>query len=456
MKKENFDNNITIWKKLFGVDEKTIDALYADIVKRNQKLDKRIFLTVKPWFVALVSFYSKLMSKGFNEKLDLDGNDFVFITCFDPVHRVKTLPLIAKGYKYTKFFLPTTTRPTVVRDYCEYYKEKTDETVFFGLFNLADIRQYCNFLRKNKKILNEIQCDSVEDAEVLRYHIKRFALYSIYAQRVFGNVTNDKIWVFEHDKFFFIPVINEFRKKNVATVQMQHGTFFNPKKAVYLPLYTDKIICSSEREKELYVESGVREQDVYIAGAPLQTIGGKIESSICEKYDLLVLLTITQGDLIEIQKKTLNYINQHYKEKKVLLRFRPRSKERDRKILEDYLGNHDISNGTSLIEDVKSAKKILTFSMDAIFGIIQTDKVFVAIVSREEMYGHYLDGICYTTDNLDISMRNLFETTTDEAKNKYLSVFGETKVENIKKNFYGIIESLKESLCLTIILFGVL
>lgn len=446
MKKENFETNIAIWKRLFGVDDKTIDALYADIVKRNQKLDKRINLTVKPWFIALVSFYSKLKSRGYNGKFATDGDDFVFVTCFDPVHRVKTLPLIAGGKKYSKFFLPTTTRPTVVRDYCHYYKEKADETVFLGLFNLVDIRKYSLFLKNNRRILNEIQCDNVEDADVLRYHIKRFALYSIYTQRVFGKVKNDIIWIFEHDKFFFIPVINEFRKKNVTTVQLQHGTFFNPMKAVYIPLYTDKIICSSEREKELYIESGVREQDVYIAGAPLQTIGSEIGTSVKEKYDLLVLLTIAQGDLIDMQKVTLNHINQHYSDKKILLRFRPRSKEQDRQVLEENLGKHDISNGTTLIEDIQSAKKILTFSMDSIYCIIQTDKVFVAIVSKEEMYGHYLDGICYTTHDLDISLRNLFEISTDEARNKYLSVFGETKGENIKKNFQGIIDSLKESI----------
>lgn len=443
MKKENFERHVEIWKKLFDVDNKTINALYADIVKRNLPFNKKLGLTVHPWFVRLVSIYEKIFAHGCCKPYKNDSDDFVFVTCPDPIHRVKTLPLVAKDFKYTKFFLPSTTRPTVVKHYYNYYKEKGNEKFVLGVFSNDDIRKYRYFLQENKTILKSIKCDNDEDTSALRYYIMRYALYSIYAKRMFADAANNTLWLFEHDKFFFIPVINEFRKKNVLTVQMQHGTFFNPYTDVYIPLYTDKIICCSEREKYLYKEGGVDEKDIYVTGAPLQTIGSN-KLDVEEKYDIAVLLTETDtSTTLSLQQTALKYLGDNYTDIKILLRFRPRSKEKDKLNLAEFTYGFDISESTSLMEDICSARKVISFSEDAIFEVIRAGRRFVCFVEPSRLYGHYLDGVCYTVDQLEISIKKLIEENTNDVKEKYLFIYGETDIDALRQNFNKAIHEIK-------------
>lgn len=442
MKKEDFDRNAEIWRNLFDIDDKTINALYADIVKRGLPFNKKLGMTIQPWFVSLVSIYERYFAHGCNKPYNNDGDDFVFVTCLDPIHRVKTLPLVAKDFKYTKFFLPSTTRPTVVKHYYNYYKKKGNEKFVLGVFSNEDIRKYRFFLHENKTILKSIKCDNEEDTSALRYYIMRYALYDIYAKRVFAGTASNSLWLFEHDKFFFIPVINEFRKKNVLTVQMQHGTFFNPHTDAYIPLYTDKIFCCSEREKSLYKEGGVDGKDIYVTGAPLQTIGSS-KLDVEKKYDVVVLLTETDTSALSLQQKALKYLGDNYAEKKILLRFRPRSKERDKLKLAGYTFGFDISESTSLMEDICSAHKVLSFSEDATFEVIRAGRQFVCLVEPSRLYGHYLDGVCYTVDQLEVCIKKLTEEDTYDIKEKYLFIYGETEIEAIRQNFKNAILEIK-------------
>ena len=444
MTKNDFDDNRGIWIKLFSVDDLTLEALYADIVKRNVSFDRRLLLTIKPWFVCLVSLFERLVTPKSHKEFDCTGDDFVFITCPDPVHRVKNLSLIAGNLKYSKFFLPSTTRPTVVRQYYNYYKKETKENVFFGIFSYDDIRNYRTFLKENKEILNTIKCYSKEDTIALKYHVMRYALYSIYAKRAFAKIENKSLWMFEHDKFFFIPVVEHFRKKRVTTIQMQHGTFFNPNTAVFIPLYTDKIICCSQREKFLYKESGVKDEDIYVVGAPLQTIVEQKEIQVEVKYDILVLLTASSIAL-SVMETTLEYLREHFADKKILLRFRLRSKDVDLKALSHCIKGFSISEGTSLFEDICSSQRVISFSEDANFEVISIGKKFISFVNPSCLYRNYLDGICYTIENIDECMSKLMSSDDEMYNDRYVEAYGETDLNKIAKNFNTIITQLKDS-----------
>lgn len=113
--------------------------------------------------------------------------------------------------------------------------------------------------------------------------------------------------------------------------------FFNPITDDRLPLYVNKMICCSEREKSLYRDGGVDIKDIYVTGAPLQTLHAKQFTDGPIKYDLLVLLSDTIPRCIERQIVCLKYINEHYRDKKTLLRFRPKSAAKDKKILLNIL-----------------------------------------------------------------------------------------------------------------------
>jgi hypothetical protein len=446
MTEKNLTPNLEVFQHLFNLDKRTVEAIKGDILKRESNKSSFLSrLSIAPWFVYTVSIFERMIAPSMSKSFDPSGDDFVFVSCIDPVHRVKTLPLVANNYKYTLFFLPTVTRPTVVKAYYKHYKENSAEKVYFGTFKRSDVTKYKSFIKQNAASFNQIQCDNENDTRVLREYARRFALYQIYAERVFANSNKDRLWLFEHDKFFFIPVINYFRGKGIMTTQLQHGTFFNPDNTTYFPLYSDKVICCSEREKGLYKETGVKDCDIYIVGAPLQTIGPKKRIDVEEIYDLAVVLTSTAPDELELQKKVLTYIKENLRDKKVLLRFRPRSAAVDKENLSEYTDDFIISEGTTLSEDLCSAKKIITFSLDSIYEIIRNDKIFVTFVDQTDMIGQSLDRICHSVDETETCIEELFEATADSERERYVEVFGETDLEKLRENFKMVINELKKN-----------
>lgn len=443
MTKKDFDNNIVIWKELFGIDDKTIDVIRAELLKEGYKYNRLTVLACNPWFIRILSIVERFLSPKLSNDYRLDDEDFIMIACFDGFNRVKTLPLIAGKFKYKVYFLPTLTRPKQVRDFYNYYKN-AEIDVFFGTFPNNVIKEYANFLKRNKILFSNIKCDEKDSEKILRYFMKRFAIYSIYAKEIFKQVSNEKLWIFEQDKHYFTPVINEFRKRGVMTVELQHGTFFNPMTDDRLPLYVDKMICCSEREKCLYRDGGADIKDIYVTGAPLQTLHARKYADGPIKYDLLVLLTVATPSRIERQVVTLKYINGHYKDKRILLRFRPKSAIQDKKILAEYVKGHIISTGTSLIEDLCASDKVITFSEDAIFEIIQAKKPFIAIFNKSDLYGGYLDGLCYTTDEIEECLDTLFSKDFTVDLDKYIRAFGETDLNVVKERFENVLYELKE------------
>lgn len=447
MNEIDFDNNIEIWKYLFDIDDKTIEALSADSIKGvkavDYKYNRLTVLAGKPWFIRLISNVERLLSPKLSKNYKLDDEDFIMIASYDGFNRVKTLPLIAGKFKYKVFFLPTITRPMHVRGFYNFYKN-AEMDVFFGTFPNHVIKEYSNFLKRNKKLFSDIKCEDKESEKILRYMMKRFAIYSIYAKEIFKHASNEKLWIFEQDKFYFIPVINEFRKKGVMTVELQHGTFFNPTTDFRLPLYVDKMICCSEREKCLYRDGGVDMKDIYVTGAPLQTLHEKKDAEGSIIFDLLVLLTDATRTHIDRQIITLTYINEHFKDKRILIRFRPKSALRDKEILAKYVKGYSISTGTSLMEDLSSSERVVTLSEDSIFSIIQARKPFIAFVNKSDLYGGYLDGLCHTTDDIEECLTKLFSKDYSTDIDKYIYAFGETDINVVKNRFEKVLYELKD------------
>lgn len=316
--------------------------------------------------------------------------------------------------------------------------------VYFGTFPNSVIKEYSLFLKRKKKFFSNIKCEAKENERILRYLMKRFAIYSIYAKHFFKHASNERLWIFEQDKHYFTPVISEFRKKGVMSIELQHGTFFNPMTDDRLPLYVDKMICCSEREKCLYRDGGADIKDIYVTGAPLQTLHAEKYADGPIKYDLLMLFTQATPTLIGRQIATLKYINKHYKNKRILLRFRPRSAAQDKKNLAEYVKGYIISTGTSLMEDLCSSEKVLTFSEDTIFEIIQAEKPFIAIFNKSDLYGGYLDGLCYTTDEIEECLDTLFSKDFTVDLDKYIRAFGETDLNVVKGRFEKVLYELMD------------
>lgn len=111
-----------------------------------------------------------------------------------------------------------------------------------------------------------------------------------------------------------------------------------------------------EREKSLYRDGGVDIKDIYV-WCSITTLHAKQFTDGPIKYDLLVLLSDTIPRCIEKVNRCLKYINEHYRDKKTLLRFRPKSAAKDTKILE-YIKGYRVSSGTSFCEDLCSAEKL--------------------------------------------------------------------------------------------------
>jgi len=67
----------------------------------------------------------------------------------------------------------------------------------------------------------------------------------------------------------------------------------------------------------------------------------------------------------------------------------------------------------------------------------------MAFVDKSDLYGGYLDGLCYSIDGIDTCLTKLFSKDYSIDINRYISAFGDTDLEIVKKRFENVIYELK-------------
>ena len=427
-------------KEAFQLDDLTIAALGVE----SERMKKMSLIQRHPFlFHGLLSIISNLLYPfwGLNRKVHLSNEDFVFISSTDPVFRTKNIGLITGNLSYSIIHLPNF-HIKQAKNYDKYFKNQNIKAFFptISLFNVLKARKQ---LKRFSKACTLNQ--KANEYKVMECVLSIFLIYDNVVKDVLRNYTefNGK-WILEHQIYFYAPVVFNLRSLGKKTTMLQHGLFFKPTMD-FFPLNCDKVLCCSEREKKIYIREGVEEERVKVLGIPLQTLTSsahqKREGREEKEYNLLLLLSIVTDANVSLIKEILRYIQGKYD--KVLLRFRPRSRDKDMIMLGDSIDSFAISDqGHTIVEDLQRSKNVITFSADAIVEIVKVNSPFLYIWLKE--YQDFIKEIdCATMDNYKEKVDQLMnsEIVTNKMQEMAVEMVGEQNIEIIKSRFVDYIQS---------------
>lgn len=391
------------------------------------------------FFYSLLAIVTNLLFPilGLKRRVHSSEFDFVFISCPDPVFRTKNIDMLAGTLKYCIIYLPNFHLSASIR-YHKYFKEIGVMTVF-PTISLRQVLYTWIKMRKFKRKCR-LATGDLEEKKLIST-LSRFLLYDELTKKFISDLDSfSGSWILEHQIYYFLNTIVHLREQGKESTMLQHGLFFKPT-TDFFPLHCDKVLCCSEREKNIYIKEGIDSNRVKVLGIPLQTISREnFKQSSRTEYQLLILLTLVNKNNAPKIGEILTFVRQHFDS--VLLRFRPRSKESDKRLLEKYIANFDISEGKTIGDDLQRSQKVVTFSADAIVEVVKFNKPFVYIWLKE-----YQDFVkknqCATMGDY----KNYLQTLKDE--NSYTNtmkemsnyIVGEQRIEILNERFVSFVES---------------
>lgn len=442
-------------------DNQTIFHKYRKEIKDTLNVDENVLYMVEDEYKRLCSrsatsrhpsltarhpflFYSLLAIAtnflfpilGLKRRVRSSEFDFVFVSCPDPVFRTKNIDMLAGTLKYCIIYLPNYHLSASIR-YHKYFKNMG----VMAIFPTISFRQVLYTWMKMRKFKRKfgLTTGNLEETKMTST-MTRFLLYDKLTKKFvsdLGFFTGK--WILEHQIFYFLNTVVNLREQGKESTMLQHGLFFKPT-TDFFPLHCDKVLCCSEREKDIYIKEGIDSNRVKVLGIPLQTISREnFKQSSRTEYQLLILLTLVNENNASKIGEILTFVRQHFDS--VLLRFRPRSKESDKRFLEKYIANFDISEGKTIGDDLLRSKKMITFSADAIVEVVKYSKPFVYIWLKE--YQEFLEKIqCATMDDYKNQIQTLM--SEDSYTNKMIEMsnylVGDQRIEVIKGRFNSFVK----------------
>lgn len=418
----------------FGFDERTVKALSVE-ADRNRRLT---MLMKHPYLFHLaLSIITNLIYPllGLRRKVRISKEEFIFVSCADPVFRTKNIGLITGNLSYCIIHQPN----FHIKQTINYHKYFLSQSIkaFFPTVRPQDV---INARRQLKRFEKAAKVDKkIDGYAVMKSVLSLFLINSNVTKGYLKDCMEFKgKWILEHQIYFFVPVIYNLRSEGRETTMLQHGLFFKPT-TDFFPLNCDKVLCCSEREKRIYMREGVEENRVNVLGIPIQTITQTEMANSVENnetvFNLLLLLTIVTKENAPLIKEIIAYIKGKYD--KVLIRFRPRSREEDIQLLGDAVSDFTISDqNKTIVEDLRRSKKVITFSADALVEVVRADRPFLYIWLKE--YQGFIEEIqCATMHNykeqVDLLMNS--EGITNKMQLMAKEMVGEQKVSEIQKRF---------------------
>lgn len=415
-------------------DDKAAEMI---IFESNRKADLSLQARYPFLFHGLLAIFTNLLYPllGLRRLIEFGDEDFVFVSCPDPIFRTKTLGLITGRLKYSIIYLPNFHVFSALR-YHNYFKENGTK-VFFPTIRLRHV------LKAKKRLANfKKNVDSLESNIETRKLVSVLSSSLIYDEVVrdfvyHSNSFNGK-WILEHDKFYFMPTVVNLHKIGEQCTMLQHGCFMEID-SDFVPLFCDKVLCCSDRERNTYISCGVAPERVMVFGAPLQTLGGENQLNVTEtkSYSLLILLSYVNEDSLQSMKAVLSYVKE--KCDSILVRMRPRSKKNDMTWLRKELEGMTISNNKNkLSEDIVSCQKVISFSEDANIEVIKNNKPFIYIYPWSGENRNLRHDLPYATiNNYKDEINKLMEQDfySSFSKEQYKEIVGETDVNVLRQRF---------------------
>ena len=342
----------------------------------------------------------------------------------------------------------------------EAYDHKYVQPEFYR-FALKDIFKAFLIIIRSYRRLH--RCSNELD-DIFKIYMGRFAkifvtpiIYGGFIERFLKHNLFDErriIWLFDYDYHYkyivFNNIIHRMRNKDV-TVHIQHGSFIDYSRSYCNPI-SDYTLCCSLREKKLIETSNEFHSKPYILGAPLQTFDDVSEKELDIKWDILLLLTISDDNNFGSMRKVLSSLDTS--NFRIRVRYRPASKIRDMKALGKFTKDMETSEGTTLLDDVLMAKMVICFSEDAIYTAIRSNKPIIYIRNKEILKNYDLSEESpyffikddETFMNVDVNALLSIHAKCNYLKDKFiLNNFGYYNLEDIKKQINSILSEIKQS-----------
>lgn len=431
---EDFKRRI---QTIFGIDDYTIDILNGEI---NRDVGPITFVRRYPFFFYIIlAVIGRILFflKGVKRNISVKDEDYIFVSCPDPIFRTRNIGQISKGLHYCILFLPNFHLLSALY-YSSFFKKNSIKAYFptVRLNHIAKARRRINKLKQSVSFAN------TEDVLKILSTLSIFAIYNEVMEDCLKRMGQFKgKWILEHQKFYFISVVDVLRRNGIKSTMLQHGVFFEPFYD-FIPLFCDTVLCCSEREKQIYCNNGVSKERVLVFGAPLQTLQvSHISRTQNKQYDLLVLMTIITDNNIQLIKNVLSFLKDNYNS--ILIRMRPRSRKNDEEKLKEVIKGFSVSkDGRTISDDILSCKKAISFSVDA---NIELTKYYIPFIyiwdGGDDSLVEELN--CATKDNYKEEIQKLMteEFYSTFSKEQYKQLLGETDVAVLNERFVTYIKN---------------
>lgn len=438
------------------IDNRTIDCIFDSIEfeyesqSNNKSINSYVFIFSLPFIILFTNLLFLLKFQNRIRKI----NKFIFITHYSHIIKLKSLNTILDENDYSILYIPTLHLGDIKKHYSFFSKNQNVSFLSFGFTAFILGFHLIKHLRSLFRILNKTEVIESKIGQFLIIKsILSFKTFQIVTQQYLkkGLLKNfyNHVFVFDADKPpQFSGIINVLSKNKAKCINLQHGSFFDNNK-FYLPAYAQYCFCCSEREKNLYISHGMIPDNIFITGAPLQTIGNNTKNKNLKStyilYDFLILCSSTRGkELLQIQINTIKKLSLK-KNLKIRIRFRPASKKYDLdNIAPHLLSSWSVSEGVSIEDDISFANEVISFSFDSLFYCYSLNKI-THLVCFNNIYKQLKESnlLHIHSDELDYSKCGNFVNNDSDNIDDFLYNFGSIDFNDNKQNF---IQSLNKVL----------
>jgi len=184
------------------------------------------------------------------------------------------------------------------------------------------------------------------------------------------------VFCFDNDVFGFnFFLANELNLNGQKTVHVQHGTYVG-NDLEFIPPVCRSMLCCSEREKKIQINHGFEPLNLFVFGAPIQTLNDSIyregETRNVEN-DIIVLGRIGQTYYIEECLVVIEKIGE-FRKRTVLLRHHPGASKKERDLWERKLPSAIVSKNKSLKDDIEASELVICCSLDALISCLRNKR----------------------------------------------------------------------------------
>lgn len=280
----------------------------------------------------------------------------------------------------------------------------------------------------------------------LFYH-REWAIYN--AKNLHVNSTA-RIVLMENDFFGNLMFLTEeLNKLDFETIHVQHGFMDDPNH--YFPL-CKYIFVNSEKDRNLLIAEGLDPKRAIITGAPLQVLHNGQDKNIENDTECDVVILAAWGNP-ELQEKYIQSIVQNYdliQGKRVILRLHPSLPLAQKNNWINKLQKvANISNGKTLLQDIKTSTIVISFSIDAMITSMRIRKPTILYIGDPLIYYRTLNDLhglkcVYNVSEMRVAIKEMLvdKLMIQSREEEMEKIFGSTSVNVVKKRMNDFIDTI--------------